>query len=349
MSLLMKREAVQSSRMEGTWSTIDQVLTPQTHIHDHGSLSDRSSVVGYAKVLDVLSKRVEQEKFKAFNVQLVEEIHRIILKDDTRFQGRAGKLRAEGQPGAIVHIGNKRIEDSIFNPPLPKHVSSCLKDVMDWLADAEFSEMGDAGMGLTLPERMAIGHAHFEAVHPFPDGNGRVGRILMSLQMVASSKQPLYLSGYIEAEKYEYMKCLEVAQKKLDYTPLVEFISEAILSAHEESEETIRALKTLPEVWKTRGKVRSNSSLEKSLNWMLEHPIFSVQQFAEKFNISFVAASKAIEKLVASKIIHERTGQARNRLFAAEEVIHVLSRDFKASPDLSIQKAKVILGIGEDV
>lgn len=345
MSLLIKREAVQSSRMEGTWSTIDHVLTPQEQITDQRSLIDRSAVVGYAKALDVLSLEVRKERFKAFSIKLPQEIHKIILREDPRFQGISGKLRAEGEPGSIVHIGNKRIEDSVFNPPLPIHVKSALGEVMKWYGNEKLAEMGDAGMGITLPERMAIGHSHFEAVHPFPDGNGRVGRIIMSLQMVASNKQPLYLSGFIEAEKQDYMKCLQAAQKKLDYAPFIEFISEAILSTHQESKETIRILKTLPDSWKARGKLRSNSAAEKALTWMIEHPIFTVQQFATNFDISFVAAAKAISKLEESKILRERTGHARNRLFAAEEVVQLLSRDFKASTEISIQNAKQILKI----
>ena len=73
--------------------------------------------------------------------------------------------------------------------------------VLDWMADETIVDMGDAGMGLSLPLRLAIGHSHFEAVHPFRDGNGRVGRVLMTLQMACTQKLPVYISGFIEAKK----------------------------------------------------------------------------------------------------------------------------------------------------
>ena len=83
------------------------------------------------------------------------------------------------------------------------------------------AELGDAGHGLTLPVRMAIGYSHFEAVHPFTDGNGRTGRALWPLQMVCAGNMPLYISGYVEVKKSEYNKALEQAQKKLNYIPLI--------------------------------------------------------------------------------------------------------------------------------
>ena len=84
------------------------------------------------------------------------------------------------------------------NPAPLTEVKRCLSDVIKWFDDENISQLGDAGAGLTLPMRLAIGHSHFEAVHPFTDGNGRTGRSLWALQMVTSGNMPLYLSGYVE-------------------------------------------------------------------------------------------------------------------------------------------------------
>ncbi len=152
---------------------------------------------------------------------------------------------------------------------------------MKWFADENLVELGNAGMGLPLVVRIAIGHAHFEAIHPFPDGNGRVGRMLMTLQMACQKKLPLYLSGFIEEEKQNYYKVLQAAQKQLNYIPIIEFFSAAILACHHESLSTRQKIESLPVLWLNRGKFRKGSTAEKALKWMITHPIFTVKTLVE--------------------------------------------------------------------
>jgi Fic family protein len=119
------------------------------------------------------------------------------------------KVRKPDLPGDVVQIGSfGRKEDSLYNPAPPAHVERCLKDVLDWMSDESILQLGDAGLGMVLPIRMAVGHSHFEAVHPFSDGNGRVGRMLWALQMVAAGRLPLHHSSYVEAERAEYGEAL---------------------------------------------------------------------------------------------------------------------------------------------
>ena len=200
--LYVRKEAVESSRMEGTVSTIDLVFTPGDLIDAKEAKSEQSSVRGYAHALENVLAKVPSEGLSIFNVELVSRLHRATMKYAPLFKGVPGKIRAPGQPGEIVWIGKAtRPEDSIYNPTPPKHVLRCLKDVMNWLGDEELVELGNAGMGIPIAVRLALGHAHFEAVHPFSDGNGRVGRMLLTLQLACLGKIPLYLSGYIESEK----------------------------------------------------------------------------------------------------------------------------------------------------
>jgi Fic family protein len=318
--LFVRKEAVESSRMEGTWSTIDEVLTP---ISGSESFSEATlSVRGYAHSIENLFEAAYKQREKVFQLKAILNIHKEMMQKDSRYQGIPGKIRTEGKPGAVVYIGGGgRPENSIYNPTPAKYIKESLNQVIDWLSDHELAEAGDAGVGMTLPIRMAIAHSHFEAVHPFSDGNGRVGRALWPLQMIAADVMPLYLSGYVEKEKHAYAEALQWSQKKLDYSKIIEFISHAIINSAGEMQTTKKDLLSLPKQWEERGKFRKNSAAFNALQVLLKMPIFSVEDLRSTLDCSHQAAALAVLQLAEANVVKERTGNKRNRLFAAEEVI----------------------------
>ena len=339
-SLLVRREALQSSRMEGTWSTIDAVLTPTEVWSDADRKSTHASVYGYAHALEKHFDQCSKNGVKSLNLSLVKSLHREIMQKDPDFRGSPGKLRQPNDLSSVVFIGGLlRKEDSIYNPTPPNQVESCLDEVMDWYSDDLLVEMGDAGMGLSLALRMAIGHTHFEAVHPFTDGNGRVGRMIMTLQMACSKSLPLYLSGFIEKEKEDYYRALMQAQKKLKYEPIVEFIAQAIVESYGEFEASKKALIQLPKEWAKRGQFREKSGSKRALEWMVGHPIFTASQLQSYLGVSKPAAHRAIQQLMDANLIQERSGKQKNRIFAAEDVIEVLARPFKEDPKIALARA----------
>jgi Fic family protein len=342
--LFVRREAVESSRMEGTWSTMEHVLTPGDLYDRNEGRSERATVLGYAHALEQEFSKAILKGVSVFSIDLVRRLHSEIMSKDPYFKGRPGCLREHGKPGAVVFIGSlARKEAAVYNPAPPRHVARCLGDVLSWMRDQEIVELGDAGMGMSLPVRMAIGHSHFEAVHPFSDGNGRVGRMLQTLQIICTGRLPLYLSGYIESEKQQYVFALQQAQKKLQYDALVEFISEAIIAAWKEAEQTKDLLRVLPEQWRGRGEFREGSAAQCALSFLITHPIFTVSGLRDLCKVSAPAANRAAEQLVKAKIVRERTGSGRNRVFAAEEVIQLLSRRFSDDPAIALERAKDML------
>lgn len=339
--LLVRREAVSSSRMEGTWSTVDEVLSPAISGADR---SATAAVRGYANALLHGVEAVKSNGLAALTPDFLRELHRHVMEKDPGFAGVAGRLRTPGQPGAVVQIGSLgRKEDSIYNPAPPQHVPRCLDAVLDWIADKTVLEPGDAGMGLSLPVRMAVGHAHFEAVHPFTDGNGRIGRILWALQMVAAGKLPLYLSSYVEAERAEYGEALQEAQKKLRYRRIVEFVCRAVLISSAEEAETQRTLHDLPKAWRQRGKFRRGSSAERALTLLLKMPLLTIKTMAAELEVSVQAASDGVNRLEKAGIIRDRRGHGRGRVYAAEEVIGVLARPFGADIEVVLEGARSLL------
>ncbi len=344
--LFARREAVSSSRMEGTWSTIDNVLTP-VEIYDQGEgKSENLSVRGYAAALDEGFAQVKQRGIDALTTDLVCHLHELVMSKDPDFRGIAGRMRAPGLPDDVVQVGGTgRKEDAIYNPAPPEHVARCLEDVMAWLRNKTLIEMGDAGMGMGLLVRTAIGHAHFEAVHPFSNGNGRIGRILWPLQMTAAGHLPLYLSGYVEKSRDEYGQALQEAQKKLSYGRIVEFVANAVIGSHEEEKTGKTVIGKLPDVWQQRGRFRKNSSAARALPVIMRMPIVTARILADQLDVSFQAASNALNVLESKRVVRERTGYGRNRIFATEEIIAVLARPFGEDPEIALEGARRSLGI----
>lgn len=336
--LFVRREAVQSSRMEGTWSTVDHVLSPGELYDKNEAKSERASVLGYAHALESEFEKAFQKSNTVFTNALICKLHKNVMAKDPEYRGKPGKIRNT----PVLIGGLHRKENSVFNPAPPRHVERCLREVLEWMANEELAELGNAGMGIPLVVRMAIGHAHFEAVHPFTDGNGRVGRMLMTLQMAAHRILPLYLSGYIEAEKDQYGLALQAAQKKLNYAPLVELICEAIVASDKEARQTRTALEKLPGQWRKRGSFRAKSAAQRLLDLLITNPIFTVKLIEAHLGVSKPAANRAVTQLVEAGIVRERTGRERYRVFAAEEVIGLLAREFMEPTSDALLRAKAL-------
>jgi len=347
--LFARREAVSSSRMEGTWSTVDNVLTPGEAYDQDEDKSGHLSVRGYATALEYGFVQLQQHGIDVLTTEFICHLHELVMSKDPSFLGVSGRVRTPGLPGDVVQIGGlDRKENSIYNPAPPEHATRSLEDVMAWLRNKALIELGDAGMGMGLPVRMAIGHAHFEAVHPFSDGNGRLGRILWPLQMAAAGYLPLYLSGYVEANRDEYGHALQEAQKQLSYGRIVEFVSQAIASSHEEEKTGKAVIGGLPDIWQERGLFRKNSSAARALPVITRQPIITARILAKELGVSFQAASTALNALQDKHVVRERTGHGRNRIFAAEEVIAVLARPFGEDPEIALEGARrtmAVLGV----
>ena len=141
--LLILREAVSSSRMEGISSTVDEVLSPAETDSGRGA---SISVRGYASALLHAYHALGEDGLAALTPELLCALHGRFMEKDPHFRGVAGRLRAPGLPGDVVQIGSfGRKEDSIYNPAPPTHVKRCLDDVLDWMRDESFADLGDAG------------------------------------------------------------------------------------------------------------------------------------------------------------------------------------------------------------
>jgi Fic family protein len=220
--------------------------------------------------------------------------------------------------GGAGHIAN-----SIYNPTPPDHIPACLAETMTYMRCE-----GLQAMVQSLIVRMSVAHSHFEAVHPFRDGNGRVGRLLLPLMMAAEGLTPIYLSPYIEAHKQAYYDALKAAQQRLEWQEPIGFVSDAIVATVNELLTTRDALRRLGAIWRNRRRFRKDSGAERALDVLPHYPVLTIRRLSRLLGISTPAATTAVEQLIEAGILVERTGYARNRVFTATDALIIINRPF---------------------
>lgn len=321
--LLPRREAVSSSAIEGTNSTLDELLSLEEETGAEQRDAARQ-VRDYALTLDRLIPQAVGQGAAIFTPELVGDLHRAVMRSDPGYADAPGALR-----NRVVWIGGggHDIAYSTYNPTPPDRIEPCLDDTMAYMRG-----QGMQVMTQSIVARLAIAHAHFEAVHPFRDGNGRVGRLLLPLMMAADGQVPLYLSPYIEANKQAYYESLKAAQQQLDWSTAIAFMADAITGTVDELMVTRAALAQLVEAWHTRRTFRRNSTAQRALALLPDYPVISARSLGERLQVSAPSAHLAIDQLVEAGILLERTGYSRNRVFAATEVLAILNRPFGAEP-----------------
>lgn len=320
--VLTRQEAISSSAIEGIRTTLDDLLLAD-ETTDEETQGNVAQVCDYAGAIDTFLPRVQTKGPDVFAIDLVQDLHRAVLRRAHSYQDTPGCLR-----DAVVWIGQGGdIGYSTYNPTPPEDVAPCLEETLAYMR-ANGSQVADQ----PLLVRMAVAHAHFEAVHPFRDGNGRVGRLLLPLMMAAEGHVPLYLSAYIEAHKQNYYGALKAAQQRLDWPAIIRFMADAVIGTANELMATRKALSDLEATWRRRRQFRAGSAAAGALHLLPHFPVLTVNRLASLLGTSFPAASNGIEQLIEAKVLVERTGYQRNRIFAAPEALLIAKRPFGEAP-----------------
>ena len=177
--------------------------------------------------------------------------------------------------------------------------------------------------------RMAIAHAQFETIHPFIDGNGRVGRLLLPLMLAAGGYPPIYLAGFLKANQQAYYDGLANVQLQEKWSDWVKFFSAGIEIAARESIRTAEGLLAILERWNMTVAslgLRSDSAVKQLPELLIGTPVVTANLIKDSLGISFPAASTALAKLEETGILAQPTKQQRNRTFTAKEVIDLLNQ-----------------------
>ena len=313
--VLVRQEAIASSDIEGTHSTLDALLEVE-ETDDEDASDAEKQVRDYAVALEAALRDVEAHGYDAFTIHTIEQLHQSLMRGDSSFEAK------HGPPGQFrrkqVRIGGRDFGSSIFNPPPHADVLQCMTDHIAYLRSEGMQHMNQS-----IIAQMAVAHSHFEAVHPFPDGNGRVGRLLLPLILRAAGHTPLYLAPYIAAFKTDYYEALRASQQRLNHQPLIAHLSRAVVSTVEDAETTVRRLEGLRHEWARRKKFRQKSAAQRMLPLLAWHPVVTTRTVERLLSASPAAARTALNQLAEVGILTERTGKLRYRVFQAREVLEI--------------------------
>lgn len=307
ISMHVLKEATQSSKIEGTKTNIEDALLDKEDVNDE-KRDDWEEVQNYIEALNYAITTLEKLPFSS---RLIKETHKILL------QGVRGKHKLPGEFRSSQNwIGGASINDATFIPPFHS-------DINDYMGDLEnFAHNSESYFPDLL--KIALIHYQFETIHPFLDGNGRVGRLMITLYLVEKGilKKPiLYLSDFFEKNRSLYYDNLTRVREKSDITQWLKFFLVGVIETAKSSISTFDSiLKLQKEVEakiQTLGSRSHNAQL--ILNYLFQRPIVHAQKVKELTGLSLPSVYKLITELESLEILTETTGAKRGKIYLFKE------------------------------
>lgn len=301
---LARREAVESSQIEGTQTEILELLEFEaTGMRGKDASPDVAVTLNYVRALEQGLAAIRRDPNASIGESLILNLHATLMSEGTRYRWRLSEYRKEQN-----WIGGPTIYEARFVPPPPSELDRCMAELIDYLADPHDPESPfEAG----IIQRMAIAHACFETIHPFPDGNGRVGRLLMPLMMAREGYVPLYTAGYLSAHRKDYYDALAEVQLRGRWEPWIELLVTAVyVSAQESIAMAQQMIAVRDEMKKAVEGARSDSVLAVLPNLLLASPATSARELAASHGVSFPAAKNALDRMEVSGHIKSKRSAA---------------------------------------
>lgn len=314
--MYVRKEAVLSSQIEGTQSSLNDLLRAEARIFDPDRPADVREVSNYVAAMNYGLERLEE---LPVSTRLIREIHERLMRDARGANLQPGELR---QSQNWIGPAGATLSNASFVPPPGHAVPEALSELERFVHSKD-----------TLPALIRIGltHAQFETIHPFLDGNGRVGRLLITFLLCEQEilQSPvLYLSHYLKAHRAEYYERLQKIRTEGDWEAWLKFFLRGVTAVSGEATETARAILWLRETDSRKiidnlGRVAGNGLRVHAE--LFRFPLISVKAVSELVGVSFPAANRLMERLVELGILGEVTGNARNRVFAYTSYVRLFS------------------------
>jgi len=319
--MYVRKEALLSSQIEGTQSSLSDLLLFENDEIPMVPLDDVLEVSNYVAAMNFGLKRLG-EGFP-LSLRLIREIHDILLRKGRGSSKQPGEFRRSQN-----WIGGTRPGNALFVPPPPEELGDCLDKFEKFLHDDKLPTL----------IRAALAHVQFETIHPFLDGNGRLGRLLITFMLCAEGalKSPmLYLSLYFKQHRKQYYDLLQAVRDRGNWETWVEFFLIGVVEAADEAVETARQLLKLFE--EDRARIRSLGRLAASMlrvhDLLQRQPITGIVPASRELKVTHPTVMKAIANLERIGIVREVTGRQRGRLFAYTKYMNILNRGTERPKD----------------
>jgi len=312
--MYVRKEAVLSSQIEGTQSSLQDLLAAEAQLYSPETPKDVDEVVNYVAAMNYGLARLSE---LPVSVRLIREIHAKLLDGV-----RGSRLAPRELRGTQNWIGpgGCTLNEATFVPPPPDIVQQAIS-VLEKFLHAEND--------LPLLIKTGLAHAQFETIHPFLDGNGRVGRLLITFLLCESGvlhKPVLYLSHYFKRLRQTYYDLLQATRDKGAWENWLQFFLRGVAEVSGQATETARRILTLRETHRnliTEHLGYSAGNGHRVLERLYEHPIMSVNEVRDLTGTTYPAANQLVERLVKIGMLTEITGQARNRRFRYDAYVRL--------------------------
>ncbi len=309
------KEANTSSKIEGTKTEMDEVLVAKSQITPE-KRDDWQEVHNY---IEAMNHAIKELNTLPLSNRLIKNIHAILLNSVRGEMKLPGEFRKSQN-----WIGGASLATAYFIPPHFEQVNELMGDLEKFLHNEE----------IFVPHliKIAIAHYQFETIHPFLDGNGRIGRLLITLYLVSNGllkKPSLYLSNFIEKNKSAYYEALTKVRTDNDLVHWIKFFLEAVISTANSGVDTFKRILSLKNEMDSIivgfGKKAHNAS--KLIEYLYQKPIISINEILEPLDISSKSTASSLVKEFEKKgILVEVTGYERNKLFAFEKYLNIYSK-----------------------
>jgi Fic family protein len=311
----VRREAELSSRIEGTVATIQHQYLFEIQETIERTVPDVREVTNYVRALEHGIKRCTE---LPMCLRLIRELHQVLLEGVRGEHDQPGQFRTTqnwiGSPGSTI-------EQASFIPPPPAQLSATLDSFEKFL--------NKALNNLPVLVWLALVHYQFEAIHPFRDGNGRIGRLLIILLLCVKGvldKPLLYISAYFERNRAEYYNRLLLVSTNGMWHEWILFFLRGITEQARDAFERSRQLLALHQRYRDRVKTKGSASQVKLVDFLFERPVVTVVYIQKHFNVTYPTAKNNIAHLVKDGILKPITDAKRNRPYVANEVLQVITR-----------------------
>ena len=314
----VRKEAVMSSQIEGTQSSLSDLMLFEMEAQPGVPMDDVQEVSCYVKALNLGVQRIREGL--PISRRLLCELHGALMTSGRGIQRSPGEFRRNQ-----VWIGSHRADEASFVPPPANQLDDCFAALERFINDAD---------GTTAPViKAALAHLQFETIHPFMDGNGRLGRLLIPLILVAAgvlSEPLLYLSVFFKRHRQRYYDLLQQVRSDGDWEAWLGFFVDAIAATAGQAVATAQQLSALHAADKARlaGLGRLAGSATQVLDALFARPIANIPAITQATGLTAATVGKALDALEHQlDIVRELTGQRRNRVFAYSAYIALLNHE----------------------